>query len=107
MDYKINIKQGSFRILSDLLGSTGWCKTTQDIIVSGGLLARLPEESIPDRMTVSEFTTWAAKLVAEFTITEKERDTVKKCIKHFVEEGKVPGNKYATELLLAFGYDDK
>lgn len=105
--HKINIKQGSLRILRDIVSATGWAKTTDHIIIGGGLASRLPEVSTaPDKAaTEQQVKDWLNIGVTEFDVSEKERDAVKVAIKHFAEQGSIPPNIYAAELLKSFGFE--
>jgi len=104
MNHKINLLQAEANLLRGIIAATGWCKTTQDIMLGGGLLAdsRLPEfENIPtEAKAVKE---WAKVAVPEFEVTEKERDAIKRAITHFVSLGQA-ASLPALGLLKAFGY---
>ena len=122
MNHKINLTQGAVRYLRDMLASTGWAKSINDIILGGGLLVDvLPEPSEPPVITPVEreaadqarirlaahtanVKTWSALPVPEFDVTEKQRDCIRRCIKHFAEQGSIPPTPQAFVLLTAFGY---
>lgn len=122
MNHKINLTQGAVRYLRDMLASTGWAKSINDIILGGGLLVDvLPEPSEPPTTTpvereaadqarirllahTADVKAWAALPVPEFDVTEKQRDCIRRCIKHFAELGNIPPTPQAYVLLTAFGY---
>lgn len=105
--HKINMKQGSVRILRDIVSAVGWAKTTEHIIIGGGLASRLPEiaEYPAPKATEAEVKAWAVTIIPEFEVSEKERDAVKVAIKHFTEQGGIPPTPYAADLLKAFGFE--
>lgn len=105
--HQINIKQGSLRILRDIVSATGWAKSTDHIILGGGLASRLPELApwLTKDATEKEMKDWLAETIPEFEVSEKERDAVKVAIRHFAEQGSIPPNVYAAELLKAFGFE--
>lgn len=103
MNHKINMSQGAVNLLRSIVSGNGWAKTIQDIMLGGGLMVKLPEyANIPTEDKKAK--EWAEIKEAEFEVTEKERDSIKKAIAHFVELGAIPTNKGAVELLTAFGY---
>jgi hypothetical protein len=113
MSHIIKINTGSVRFLRDMLSATGWAKTTSDIILGGGLLvSTVPEVPEPpaqdnklskaEQLKVNQ--EWAATPVPEFSVSEKEREAIRKCVKHFAEQGAIPPNKQGADLLVAFGF---
>jgi len=105
MNHKINMSQGAVNLLRNIISGTGWAKTTQDIILGGGLLAdtRLPEyENIPtEKKAAME---WAKAPAPEFEVSEKEREAVKRAITHFCTQGALPIGLASAELLKVFGF---
>jgi hypothetical protein len=96
-----------------MLTATGWAKTTSDIILGGGLLVKtIPEVAEPPAQEASlpkaeqrkANLDWSNTPVPEFTITEKEREACRKCIKHFADQGAIPPNTQGADLLIAFGF---
>lgn len=105
MDHKLNLNQGSIVLLTNLLNSSGWCKTTVDIVLSGGVAMKLPDIVNEEKMTIAEFKHWSKVPVTEIVLNDKERECVRKCLKHFAEAGNIPGGTRSAELLIAFGLD--
>lgn len=105
--HKIKLKQGSLRILRDVVSAVGWAKTTALIIIGGSLAARLPEvDALPDaKASQDEVKAWLNKDIPEFEVSEKERDAVKTALTHFSNEGGIPPTQHAAALLAAFGFE--
>ncbi len=114
MSHSITINQGAVKYLADMLNSTGWAKTTADIIIGGGLLAtklELPDFPSPEaKETVGEFNTRCLPYMKTgfpaLELTDKERDCARRCLDYYVKEGRLAPSSFTRDLLLAFGYTD-
>lgn len=112
MTHKIKLNQGAVKFLRDMLALPGWANTVKDIILGGQLLVDVvPEVPNPpegaDANDREKVMGWANTEVAEFEVTENQREAVRRCLKHFAEKGAIPPVKNAMLLLVAFGYDEK
>lgn len=117
--YPVKLSNGSATLLRYLLNQPGWTKTVTEFITAAQLLAcvipeapQQPERPHPAitpnyaqaleewKKTDAE---WAKGEVSEFTLTEKQRDNVKACLKHAVEKQQAIPSKPAFDLFSIFG----
>jgi hypothetical protein len=124
VSHTIKLTQGALRYLHDFLGAVGWAKTTSDIVIGGSLLAEIlpappapPVTDIPKESTAAQVNELRAKHEAdtkqwrdtpapEFDLNDKQRDAVRRCLKHFAEQAQIPSTPQAATLLRAFGYGE-
>ena len=110
-NHPIKIPQLSVKCLTDCLEGAGWSKGPADIVLGGQLLVDvLPEVTLPEAVTKAKSQAESRKADAawcdapvEFEVTEKQRDAVKRCLTFWTEKGAIPGGRYSSALLLAFG----
>jgi len=112
MTHKIKLNQGSVKFLRDMLAMPGWATNVGDIVLGGQLLCDVvPETDDPpageDANNREKVMAWANVDKPEFELTEKQRESARRCLKHFAEKGAIPPVKNAMLLLVAFGYDEK
>lgn len=118
--YKLT--QQSLNLMRQILGSTGWAKTVQDIYIGGQLLSDdgsgLPElasiEWVKTDVQIRAMTAlqraayqkkdeeWASKEV-EFAMTPKQVESFSKAFTHFCEQGLLGPNRYLNEIIGVFG----
>lgn len=111
---KIKLPRISLKMLSEVLESTGWAKpphATSDIIHAGRVLTDPKMDFvIPDELNAVRSQNAARRIdpkwcdkELEFEINEKERATCERAIRHCTENGALPGGRYSSALLAAFG----
>jgi hypothetical protein len=112
---KIKLPQLSAQILGQLLESTGWAKpphATSDIIHAGEVLAQPGMDfKIPDELNKARTQSdarrtdakWCDKPV-ELEISVKAHATCERAIRHGTENAILPGGRYTSALLSAFGF---
>jgi hypothetical protein len=98
------------KALLDCLEAPSWSKTTSDIVQSAAILDKLPDITQPDAVAGSKTQSEARKADPAWCdaevlleLTEKQRETVKRCVTHWSEKGALPGGRYSAALLVAFG----
>jgi len=110
--YEIKLSNGATNFLRNMLNSTGWAKTVSDIILGGGLLVEVvPEVEVPPA-TEGELklaydkrlNEWSTAGEYKFSVSDKQREAIRRCIKHFAEQAGIPPNRSSAMLLTAFGY---
>lgn len=117
---EVSIYRGAWNLLQSLLVQGGWTKDalllTKGTRVSSALEdmldATIRPEQYPNGATpefIKEWTlstkSWANEGVKLF-ITEKESDAIKACLKYYIGEGRLIGNRYAGALLDEFGFGE-
>jgi len=106
MSHKIQLTNGSYKILEECLNAIGWAKSISDIMLSGGVLSKLPEQKIPEgAITQKDFIAWQRLDAPIFEVSDKERETIRKCLTHFTTEGKIPASVQSATLFAAFGFE--
>lgn len=119
----MKIPNKSLEFLRNCLAEPGWnkgddaAKKHKRFYLSGKLLAELPE--VPDAplpMAVQEAQNnpqkakdWVKNLEvfnstpsAEFTVDDKSLEVIQFCLKHFIEEDRIPKGKFGNALVDAF-----
>lgn len=108
--HKITLPQMSAKGLSEMLEGAGWAKTPQDIVGSAAILDKLPTITVPENIAAAKSqsaarmadATWC-DLEVKFELSEKQRETVKRCLTFWSEKSAISGGRYSSTLLLAFG----
>ncbi len=117
--YPVELTNGGAQLLRHLLNQSGWTSTITDFICAAQLLTEVvpepptsPERPIPtpDSNYAVQFADWKSQndkwtvaKVAGFTLTEKQRDNVKACLKHAIEKKIIHPSPQAFEVLVKFG----
>lgn len=101
--HTITTTRGAVQLLLSALSQPGWSKSAPSLYRAGKIVDDLEmkfnEEAPKD---VAEQKEWTLKS-AVFTLTEKERDTVKDCILHHIKEGHLAPSKHYRSLADALG----
>lgn len=111
--HPLKLPQLAAKALADTLEGAGWAKSPADIVCAGAVLVDvLPEINEPEAVAKAKSQALARKADAawcdaEITgirqLTEKERDTCKRCLTFWSEKGALPAGRYTTALLTHFG----
>jgi hypothetical protein len=116
--YTVTLGNGSVAVLRHLLNQPSWTKTIGDFITAGQLLAQVvpeppeqperPHPVVPNYREAldtwkSESEKWTKGGAHVFTVTEKQRDNIKQCLKAAVEKQTAVPSKPAFDLFTAFG----
>lgn len=113
------LPQRGIEILRQLMDQPGWTKSIEEIIRGGQLLADVipqledrPVEPV-DNMTAATIAdyrkvvkAWNEHKLPAWEITDKQRDTIRACIKFCAEKGAVPATPTFVPVLLAFGFGE-
>lgn len=95
----------------------GWAKEISDIAVASKLLVstfekfapKYAKKSVPDEkggtVVIDQLDLAWTRKSAEWTLTEKEREKCKHCLKTLTEGGAIPVGRPALELINVFGLD--
>ena len=107
--HTITLPKLSMKYLHDLLASTGWSRSTADIINSGTIICSLPDEfaDLPENLQTDKaaFKAWSVTPQA-LELTERQRDVCKFVIEKFAKDGKLPPNRFGADLAKAFNFTD-
>lgn len=103
--HTLTLTQSSLVLLRTALQAPGWAKTTQLLFVGGQLLVTvLPEvKEMAKDAGADALKAWAKEEVAPITLTEKQRDGIKTCLKFHIEAGNVSAGRESFALLSQLG----
>lgn len=115
--HKITISNAATNLLVSALSNIrpGWIESVNDLAISscllGGTFGEFDAKYVPHKVTgrdgketeIEVLDAAWAKATAEHSFSEKERDTVKRCLTALAKKGTLPPGKPALELLSAFG----
>lgn len=111
--HTINLTNAAVSLLTNALGNTrpGWIKDIKENAIASRLLAetfvdfetKLAEKKIGNETIEVVDQTWAKEKHPEITVSEKERDVIKDCLRRLSEAKALPPGKPAFELITAFG----
>jgi hypothetical protein len=82
-----------------MVRASGWAKTQKEMNRAGKLGKYLP--NIADAKPGNK--DWDYAMHEPITISESQRDTLRKCVKHFIEVGAIPNDEMGMEILENFG----
>lgn len=108
--FTLDLNRGAARLLAHMLSQPGWCKDTSDSYRAGVLLendtlevGRLPKNEKGDDAGEDAINHWLKASHPTFELTEKQRDTCKRCIEHHLKGGAVHITVFTVHLQRAFG----
>lgn len=117
--YTITLSNGSVMLMRHLLNQPGWTKNVGDFYIAAQLLAEVipeppqtPERPHPihtanyaealEKWKADE-SAWSKGTCSPFTLTEKQRENIKLCLKAGVEKDTAIPSKPAFDLFRTFG----
>lgn len=109
--HKIQLPQLAVKALRDVLESPGWARLTSDHSAAAKMLdGVVPEVTPPDEVKAARSQSearvanaaWSDEAKA-FELSDKQRDTARKALRHHLEQGNLPPGRYTFALLSQFG----
>ena len=108
MDYETTVLPvHSMRTLRGCLSDPAWCNNTTDAYRAGALLEQETMENLEYPPGIEAMPSAEQKAIIErevvLSLTKNDIEICRKCMKHAIENHKLPISKYTKKLQTAFG----